>query len=210
MFGKNDENTLICPTCMQKHDYSSLEEMQNSIATNYSLIDKDKMNSKSNAKYHSSNNVEYFDNEEHENENFNVEIETNAVCARHSKPIHSYIKTNKALLCSICISESGYEQTKYKPITQVVKEKRGCMNSHKLKLNQNLLQLKRFKDHIEFIKDENIRKVANRVNLHFSNIFKIVEDAEKRAMKKLESYHKTQEKKVKELFDDLKDIEEVI
>jgi hypothetical protein len=104
----------------------------------------------------------------------------------------------------------GYEQTKYKPITQVVKEKRGCMNSHKLKLNQNLLQLKRFKDHIEFIKDENIKKVANKVTLHFSNIFKIVEDAEKRAMKKLESYHKTQERKVKELFDDLKDIEEII
>jgi hypothetical protein len=79
MFGKNGENILQCPTCMQKHDYSSLEEMQNSLATNYSLIEKDKQNSKLNARHRSSNHVNNFDNEEQENENFNLEIETNTV-----------------------------------------------------------------------------------------------------------------------------------
>ena len=69
--------------------------------------------------------------------------------------IHSYIKSNKVLLCSRCIVDGKIDKSKFKPITQVVKETRGSMNSFKLKLNQSLLQLKRFKEHIENIKDEN-------------------------------------------------------
>lgn len=51
------------------------------------------------------------------------------------------------------------------------------MSSFKLKLNQNLLQLKKFKEHIENIKEENKQKVTDSVNSYFNKIYKIIKDA---------------------------------
>lgn len=78
-------------------------------------------------------------------EDLNIDLDVGSKCPKHtSMPIHSYVKSNKVLLCSKCIMENDYDRSRFKAITQIVKEIRGSMNSHKLKLNQNLLQLKKF------------------------------------------------------------------
>jgi hypothetical protein len=51
------------------------------------------------------------------------------------------------------------------------------MNSCKLKFNQNLLQLKKFKEHLESIKVENQKKVTDSVNSYFNKIYKIIKEA---------------------------------
>jgi hypothetical protein len=91
-----------------------------------------------------------------------------------------------------------------------VKETKGSMYSYKLKLNQSLLQLKRFKDVIERIKEENQNKVIESVKSHFAKIDKIVRNAEKLANQKFEVQRKKQEKRVKEMFEGLKDIENIL
>ena len=149
------------PTCMQEHTFNSLQEMEQKVATNYSLIHKRPAQGGSSKDI--SNNLDNVENEEFDNENFNVEIEPHAKCPKHGSPIHSYVKSNKALLWSIWITEGNYDKSKIKPITQVVKETRGSMYSYKLKLNQNLLQLKRFREIIERIKEENQNKVLDNI-----------------------------------------------
>lgn len=84
------------------------------------------------------------------------------------------------------------------------------MYSHKLKLNQSLLQLKRFKDVIDRIKDENQNKVVESVKSHFAKIEKIVKNAEKLAYQKFEIQRKKQDKKVKEMIEGLRDIENIL
>lgn len=138
---------------MQEHGFKSKEDVETKIATNFSLIQK--RPGKPVFNNNSGNDFGAMENDEYSDENFNIELEPNAKCQKHNHPIHSYVKSNKVLLCSECISEGNYDKSKYKPITQVVKEARGEMNSYKLKLNQSLLQLKRFKELIEHIKEEN-------------------------------------------------------
>lgn len=167
------------------------------VATNYSLIQKEKP--RRHARNEGQNELGAMENDDHENENFNIEIEPNAKCHKHNSPIHSYVKSNKVLLCTICIQEGNYDKSRYKPITQVVKETRGGMNSYKLKLNQSLLQLKRFKEVIELIKEDNRKKVVESVQTHFNKIYKIVKNAENLALQKLDIQFKKQEKRVKEL-----------
>ncbi len=142
-----------CPTCMQEHQFCSKEEMEQKVATNFSLIQKPSKRAKEDKDIQ--NQVEDELENDFDDENFNVEIEPNAKWSKHGSPIHSYVKTNKVLLCTVWIEEGNYEKGKIKSITQVIKETRGSMYSYKLKLNQNLLQLKRFREIIERIKDDN-------------------------------------------------------
>ena len=147
---KTNMKIIQWPTCMWEHKFNSQQEIEIKVATNYSLLKKWRKDSKND-----NWNIENIWDEDYDNENFNIELEPHAKCSKHDLPIHSYIKTNKVLLCSMWISEGKIDKSKIKQITQVVKETRGCMNSHKLKLNQSLLQLKRFKEHISNIKEDN-------------------------------------------------------
>jgi len=192
---------------MQKHAFTNVDEIETKIATNHSLISSENRNHKNHGENKDMGNI---DNDDEVNENFNVEIEANAKCSKHSLPIHSYIKTNKVLLWSDCIKEGDYDKSKYKPITQVVKETRGTMHSYKLKLNQSLLQIKRFKDHIDRVIEENRKKVTSKLDLHFKSIYKLISKSEKKAFKKLSDQFKKQDKMVDALTQDLKEIENVV
>lgn len=152
MVEKDDCQVIQCPTCMEEHKFNINEDIDKQVATNHSLLQKLRQNREHKNDNHQLGNMR---DDDHEDENFNIELEPNAMCSKHSKPIHSYVKSNKALLCSKCIEVHNYDESKYKPITQVVKETKGLMNSYKLKLNQGLLQLKRFKEDIENMKEEN-------------------------------------------------------
>jgi len=174
---------IQCPICMQEHIFNSKEEV-GKIATNFSLIQKPRIRHKSIKETQS--DLKNVENEDFSDENFNVEIEPNAKWAKHNSPIHSYVKSNKILLCSVWIVEGNYAKAKVKSITQVIKETRGGMYSYKLKLNQNLLQLKRFREIIERIKGENQRKVQENIKKHFNKIEQIVKNAEKLTFQKFD------------------------
>ena len=140
---------------MQEHKFSSHQDLEAKTATNHSLLQKvEQLKDQKIDNYNLGNMID----DDQDDENFNIELQSQAKCPKHDLAIHSYIKSNKVLLCSRCIIDGKIEKNKFKPITQVVKETRGSMNSFKLKLNQGLLQLKRFKEHIENIKDENRKK----------------------------------------------------
>ncbi|CAI2387044.1 unnamed protein product [Moneuplotes crassus] len=197
-----------CPTCMQEHKFASKEEMEQKVATNFSLIPKPLQRLASSKDI--DGQIDNFDHENFADENFNIEIEPNAKCSKHNSPIHSYVKSNKVLLCSFCIEEGAYDKSRIKSITQVVKETRGSMYSYKLKLNQNLLQLKKFREVLERIKNENQRKVQDNIKKHFRNLEQILKNAEKLAQQKFDTHKKKQEKKIKEVVDGLKDIETIL
>ena len=184
---KSTASVIQCPTCMSEHRFNSRQEIDAKVATNYSLIRKGKQIKDAKSENCNLGNI---NEDDHDNENFNIELEPHAKCPKHELPIHSYIKTNKVLLWSKWIDEAKIDKAKIKQITQVVKETRGSMNSHKLKLNQSLLQLKRFKEHIENIKEENRKKVIESVSLHFKKIYKIVKNAEQVMLRKLDLHLK--------------------
>ena len=162
---------------MQEHKFESLEEVKTKIATNYSLLKSKHTSGKA-------INMENTGNENDETtEEFNVELDSNAMCPKHSLPIHSYMKNNKSLLCSECIKSDDIEQSRYKPIIQVIKSVRGEINSKKLKLNQSIFQIKRFKQHMDKVKENNIRTVTEGVNNHFRKITKILDQAKELAIK---------------------------
>lgn len=208
LYKETEEGGAIqCPTCMQEHKFNNKEEMEQRVATNFSLIQKPPRRLQSNREM--GNDLDQ-EEENFTDENFNIEIEPNAKWSKHNKAIHSYVKTNKVLLCSDCIEEGNYPKSKIKSITQVVKETRGSMYSYKLKLNQNLLQLKRFREIIERIKEDNQKKVQENIKKHFRKVNEILKNAEKLAQQKFDVHKKKQEKKVRELVDGLKDIETIL
>ena len=57
------------------------------VAKNYSLLESAIFNSKG---------IKF----EEQDEKFNVDIEIGTLCPKHTSPIHSYLKSNKSLLCS--------------------------------------------------------------------------------------------------------------
>lgn len=94
-------------------------------------------------------------NDEETPRQLNIELDEGLCCPKHNSLIHSYQKSNNTLLCSQCIMQDNIAKASVAPLAQVVKNFRGQLLSHDIKISQQELQIKKFRELISTISGHN-------------------------------------------------------
>ena len=82
---KSHSKSIQCPTWMQEHKFNSLQDLETKVATNHSLLQKvEQLKDQKNDNYNLGNMAD----DDQDDENFNIELESHAKCPKHDLSIH--------------------------------------------------------------------------------------------------------------------------
>ncbi|CAI2362662.1 unnamed protein product [Moneuplotes crassus] len=191
---------IQCPLCKEKQFVDSVETVENHVVVNLSILNKYRNRNeeqKDPSRYSISKDPSH---------GLNIEIPNGFKCRKHKLPVHSYVKSNSALMCNECIESSSYDAENIEPIPQILKQLNSSLHSSKVKKEQCMSQLKMCQKELEIFFEKNRDATRHKIHDYFSSIVSMVKEIELKALAEFELKTDKELEKLHQVFNEIKSV----